>query len=167
MQKAMDKARDITEETDKAFGDTFERRYSGAAEAYKLDGAETALVTSGTITGSARMAVDSLRDRGEAVGLLKIRQFRPFPIMRVREALAGVERIAVIDRNCSFGMGGGFASELKAALYNMEGGRPPVFGYVAGVGGVDVTPEGIEEIVRAACSEKTPEREDIWVGVRT
>ena len=68
MQKAMDRAREITEETDEAFGETFERRYFGPVESYKLDEAETALVTSGTITGSARVAVDQPAGPGRGRG---------------------------------------------------------------------------------------------------
>jgi pyruvate/2-oxoacid:ferredoxin oxidoreductase alpha subunit len=92
--------------------------------------------------------------------------FRPFPVKRVREALGGAERVVVIDRNCSFGSGGGFASELKAALYNSENGHPVVFGYIAGIGGQDVTPDLVTQMVDDARSLDRPPREDIWMGVQ-
>jgi pyruvate/2-oxoacid:ferredoxin oxidoreductase alpha subunit len=107
-----------------------------------------------------------LRDEGWKIGMVKIKLFRPFPFEKVRGALAKAEKIAVIDRNCSFGAGGGFASETKAALYNDEGKRPAVFGYVVGLGGRDVTPETIMEIADRTQRAERPEEESIWIGIR-
>jgi pyruvate/2-oxoacid:ferredoxin oxidoreductase alpha subunit len=166
MQRAMDEAKEVAAQVDATFGATFGRSY-GLVEPYLLEGARTVLVTSGTIASTSRLVVDRLRQAGEPVGLLRIRMFRPFPVEHVREALAGADRVVVIDRNCSFGMGGGFASEIKSALYNSDGGHPPVFGYVAGIGGQDVTPELVQEMIDHARSHDRPPREDIWMGVRT
>ena len=60
--------------------------------------------------------IDEWRDRGESVGLLKIRTFRPFPIELVREALRGVPKVGVVDRNICPGFGGIFAQEIKASM---------------------------------------------------
>ena len=74
--------------------------------------------------------------------------------------------MAVLDRNLSPGRGGIFAEELRAALYAGDGFlRPAVFGYIVGVGGRDVTPQVLEEIVARTMREETPRREDLWVGV--
>lgn len=164
MQEAMDDARTVATETDEAFGRAFGRRY-GLIEPYRLEGARTVLVTSGTITGTSRVVVDKLRDAGEAVGLVKLRMLRPFPFEQLRSALAGVERVAVIDRSISYGLCGGMASEIRAALYGISGPRPLVFGYIAGIGGQDVLPDHIENIVRQTQTFGSPPREDIWIGV--
>lgn len=165
MQEAMDDARRVAVETDEAFGLAFGRRY-GVLEPYRLEGARTVLVTSGTITGTSRVVVDKLRDAGEPVGLIKLRMIRPFPFEQLRSMLTGVERVAVIDRSISYGLCGGMASEIRAALYGTSGPRPPVFGYIAGLGGQDVLPDHIENVVRQTQTLVSPPREDIWIGVR-
>jgi pyruvate/2-oxoacid:ferredoxin oxidoreductase alpha subunit len=141
-------------------------RSYGALEMYRTEGAELLLVTSGTITSTSRHVVDILRDRGEAVGLVKVKMFRPFPTGPLRKALAGVPKVAVLDRNISPGHGGIFAEEIRSALYDVEPAkRPEIHGYIVGLGGRDVTPEVIEDIVKKTRGAQVPEREDLWVGV--
>jgi pyruvate ferredoxin oxidoreductase alpha subunit len=77
--------------------------------------------------------IDQYRDEGKTIGLLKIKAFRPFPSEEVRKELKGIPKVAVIDRNISYGVGGIFAAELKSAPCNEED-RPMVFSYVAGLG---------------------------------
>lgn len=143
------------------------RRYA-AVESYFADDATTVLVTSGTITSTARVAIDARRARGERVGLVKVKMFRPFPGQALRDALRGVERVAVLDRNLSPGSGGIFAEELRAALYDLpEAERPAVHGLVLGLGGRDVTPETIDAIIdHVNATVGAPERPDVWVGVK-
>jgi len=139
-------------------------------ESYRTEGARTVLVTSGTITSTARHVIDTRRARGEKVGLVKVKMFRPFPTAALRAALAGVPRVAVLDRNLSPGHGGIFAEELRAALYDLEAARRPhVDGFVLGLGGRDVTPAVIDECIdRTLCAPAggAVAREDQWVGVR-
>ncbi len=165
LQEAMGGARAVYEEVEDEWARRFGRRY-GAVECYRGEGADLVLITSGTITSTARFVVDRLRERGEAVGLVKVKMFRPFPSEALRQAVAGARRVAVLDRNFSPGRSGIFAEELRAALYAGNGGpRPEVFGYVVGLGGRDVTPAVIEEIVSRTRRASRPEREDLWVGI--
>lgn len=143
----------------------FGRSY-GAVEAYRAEDAELLLVTSGTVTSTARAVVDARRDAGEAVGLLKVKMFRPFPTALLRDALRGVPRVAVLDRNVSPGHGGIFAEELRSALYDLPNTeRPAIFGFVLGLGGRDITPAVIDEVIDQARAGTVPGREDLWVGV--
>lgn len=121
----------------------------GLVERYRCDGASCVLVTLGSMSGTAREAVDRLRAAGEPVGLLKLRLFRPLPVAALRAALAGVRDAIVLDRNHSPGTGGVLGQELRAALYG-QADAPRVHGLLAGVGGVNVPPERIEAFVRAA-----------------
>ena len=77
---------------------------------------------------------------------------------------AGV-KVAVIDRNFSFGASGIFAQEVRAALCSLDE-RPSVFGFIAGLGGRDVTVPVLEEIYLHARNNTAPDRESIWVGLR-
>lgn len=121
----------------------------GVVERYRCDGAASVLVTLGSMSGTAREAVDRLRASGLAVGLVKLWLFRPLPVAALRAALTGVRDAIVLDRNHSPGTGGVLGQELRAALYGMPG-APRVHGLLAGVGGVNVAPERIEAFVRAA-----------------
>jgi len=134
----------------------------GVVETVSTDDAEIVLVTSGAMTSTARVAIQSLRDKGLRVGLLKMKAFRPFPTQEVQEALKNVPKVAVIDRNISLGKGGIWCQELKAALYPLEH-RPMVTGYIAGICGADVSPDMIEDMVVKALEREKPDDLPIWV----
>lgn len=163
IEKAMEEAKPVIREVDEEFKTIFGRSY-GLVEPYKCDDAKLILVTSGTITGTSRVVVDELRERGKKVGLLKIRTFRPFPVEDVRQVLVNADKVAVIDRNISFGHSGIFFEEVKSALYNGEK-TPPIWGFIAGLGGRDVTPATVQEAI--TYTERHDEPEDIvWLGLK-
>ncbi|MDP1891441.1 MAG: hypothetical protein Q8K55_11175 [Gemmatimonadaceae bacterium] len=164
-QDALNKVPQALDVIEKDWLRMFGRSY-GALEAYRAEDADLLLVTSGTVTSTARAVVDARRAAGEAVGLLKVKMFRPFPTALLRDALRGVPRVAVLDRNISPGHGGIFAEELRSALYDLpDAERPELFGFVIGLGGRDVTPAVIDEVIEKARSATVPGREDLWVGV--
>ena len=164
-QDAMDEARHAFKKVESDWKRLFGRSY-GAIESYEAKDADLLLVTSGTITSTSRYVVNELRAEGKKVGLVKVKMFRPSPITELRKALAGVGKVAVLDRNISPGHGGVFAQEIRSALYEMPPeDRPVLFGYVLGLGGRDVTPKTIREIVDRTLASKAPERQDLWVGV--
>lgn len=162
IQKAMEQALDEFQCVDDEFFEAFSRKY-GLIEEYRSEGAELLLVTSSTITSTARVVIDEMRDCGKRVGLLKIRVFRPFPGDLLRSSVANAKKVAVIDRNIGFGVGGIFAQEIRAALHNHI--DLPVFGFVAGLGGRDVRPNLIREVIEYAETHDEPE-DLIWVGVK-
>ena len=165
MQKAMEKAKDVIVKEGKNFGDMFGREY-GLIEEYKTEDADTILIASATVASTARAVIDEFREKGEKVGLVRIRVFRPFPTEEIVRVLGGRKKVVVIDRNISFGKTGIFFDEVKGAFYNYSGNRPPMFGYIAGLGGRDVTPKVIREIVEDAMQKDKPESEILWKGVK-
>jgi pyruvate/2-oxoacid:ferredoxin oxidoreductase alpha subunit len=142
MQAAMEQARSAFAEADRAWARATGREY-GLVEAYRTEDAELILVTAGSIAGTAREAVDRLRDDGLAAGLARIRLFRPFPAADLVARLDGAVRVAVVDRNCSPGHGGILAGEVRAALHASAETDTPVLSYLAGVGGVNVSVERV------------------------
>jgi len=164
MALAMDEAMTCFAEIEEEYAALFNRRY-GSVEAVTCDDAEIILVTSGTITSTTRLLLEELRAKGEKVGLLKMKMFRPFPVEAVCRALGRAKKVAVIDRNFSFGAGGVFAQEIKAALYKLPV-RPTVFGYIAGLGGRDVTTDVLEEIYIKTRETDLPSQESIWIGLQ-
>jgi len=145
------------------FEAVFERRYP-PVETWLCDDAEIILVTAGTTVSTCRLAVDRLRAAGEKAGLVKLKMFRPFPINALKQVLGDKSKVGVIDRNCSFGASGIFAQELRAALYNAES-PPRIFGYIAGLGGRDVTPQTIEDIYRQTQNSDRPQSQNMWIGL--
>ncbi|MEO0091994.1 MAG: pyruvate ferredoxin oxidoreductase [candidate division WOR-3 bacterium] len=164
IQKAHERALQVIKDVDDEFSKTFGRKY-GVVEAYRCEDAKVILVTSGTITGTARVVIDKMREEGRKVGLLKQKLFRPTPLEELRTILYKAQKIAVIDRNISFGHSGVFAQEIKSALYGLAG-APPVFDYIIGIGGRDVTPDDIREIIEHTIKTEAPAEPIIWRGVR-
>jgi pyruvate ferredoxin oxidoreductase alpha subunit len=111
-------------------------------EAYRMDDAEAVVITLGSSAGTTKDVVDSLRDRGVKAGMIKIRVFRPFPHQLLKEALSNVKSIAVFDRSISFGaQGGPVHSEVRSSMY---GADIPIYNYIYGLGGRDLTPDMVE-----------------------
>ncbi len=164
IQEAMEDALDVIEESDKEFEEITGRGY-GLIEEYKADGAEILFVTSGTVTSTTRGVVDELREKGEKVGLVKIRVLRPFPFERIKEAFSEAEKVAVIDRNIGFGHHGIFYQEIKSALFDEEE-TPEIFGYIAGLGGRDITPDTITEIYDKTRKRDAQEENKTWIGLK-
>jgi pyruvate/2-oxoacid:ferredoxin oxidoreductase alpha subunit len=161
-QGSMDSVKKLAVQVDEEFRKEFRRSY-GIVEPVMLDDAETVLVTAGSITSTARLAIGELRQQGHKIGLLKIRLFRPFPREAIQQALRGKKKIAVIDRNISLGSGGIFCQELRAALIHSPD-HPLTFSYIAGVGGADVTPDVIKKIAYDLMSKTAPSDAPVWIG---
>jgi pyruvate/2-oxoacid:ferredoxin oxidoreductase alpha subunit len=123
------------------------------------------MVTTGTVTSTCRQVLYDLRSRGEKVGLFKIKLFRPFPSDLICRHLGKAKKIAVIDRNVSFGAGGIFSQEIRAALCNLDT-RPLVFGYVVGLGGRDITPDTLIEIYSETKENSSPGQQSAWIGLK-
>jgi len=160
-QGSMESVKEIAARVDQEFKEGFGRGY-GIVEPIMLEDAEIVLVTAGSITSTARVAIKNLRTRGKKIGLLKVRLFRPFPVEAVQLALRGKEKIAVIDRNISLGSGGIFCQELRAALIHSPE-HPFTYSYIAGIGGTDVTPEVIEKIALDVMNRDEPIDKPIWM----
>jgi pyruvate ferredoxin oxidoreductase alpha subunit len=127
------------------FEEIFGRRYS-PVETYRADGADVLLLTMGSFSEVAMEAIDRLRERGEKVGLIRLRLWRPFPFEELRQAVSQAGLLVVLDRAISFGGPGPVCSEVQAALYPL-GKKPQVAGFIAGLGGRDVTAEDFEGMI--------------------
>jgi len=164
LQKDMEKVPALVEETGREYEKMF-GRYLGQVDDYLCDGAELVFVTSGTAGLTARVVVDELRAQGVKAGNLRIKLFRPFPFEQVRSILSRVPKVAVLDRNISYGHHGVFYQEVKSAMYGLPS-EPAIFGFIAGLGGRDITRETYKEIADYALKHDRPEEEIVWIGVK-
>ncbi|NIO05199.1 MAG: pyruvate ferredoxin oxidoreductase, partial [Proteobacteria bacterium] len=151
----------------KEFGD-LTGRYYRPIEEYETEDAEVLLITMGSFGETASAAVDMMRAKGKAVGVIKIRLWRPFPFEAFRKAAKKAKTLIVIDRATSYGgPGGPVASELRAALYG-EKQQPAVVNFIAGLAGRDVGTRDFEEMVDQTLKRKKRARQEDYqiYGVR-
>jgi pyruvate ferredoxin oxidoreductase alpha subunit len=128
------------------------RPYS-PVETYKAEGAETLILTMGSIGETASLAVDKLREQGKKVGLVKLRLWRPLPTEELIKTLSGAKDLVILDRSVS--VGGASApvtSEIRSLMYH-EPQRPKIHCMIAGLGGRDVTPDDVCNMVGQALAE--------------
>lgn len=150
-----------------SFGDAFGRSYS-PVESYHSEHAKVLLLTMGSFSQTAMMAIDKMRNEDRDVGLLKLRLWRPFPFAEIRQAVKNAELLIILDRALSFGgPGGPVCSEIRSALYN-ESKKPKIISFVGGLGGRDITVAGFESIVKRGIeiSLTGSEQEFEFFGVR-
>ncbi|OPY46333.1 MAG: Pyruvate synthase subunit PorA [Methanosaeta sp. PtaU1.Bin028] len=144
-QKIVDAALDFQ----KIFG----RYYGGLIDTYHAEDAEIMIVTMGSVIGTIRDCIDSMRAEGIKVGLTKIRSYRPFPAEALQKALKDASVIAVIEKDTTVGNQSALLTDLKAALYNSKL-RMPVLGFTAGLGGRDITVTDIRKMVEISSRAK-------------
>ncbi len=161
VDQAMNRAADLIRSAGKEFGAKFGRDYSCLVEKYQLDDAEIAIVALGSVCGTIKDAIDEMRAEGKKVGLLRIITYRPFPADDVREALKGIKKIGVFEKNLSIGarMKGAVGYEVKDALNDSSAS---VLSYVAGLGGRDITIADIKKMF----GEIEAGRGDCFFGLR-
>lgn len=162
IEEAHEKARKIARKVEAEFAETFGREY-GVVEFYRCEDAEEVIVIAGSTASTAKDAVDIMRRNGRKIGLARLKLFRPFPNEEIRDLASKVNKIIVIDRNISFGNQGIFFNEIKACLYNQKN-TPPVYGFIAGLGGRDMKIEDITGIVEQA--DTCNIEEILWWGVK-
>jgi pyruvate ferredoxin oxidoreductase alpha subunit len=140
-------------------------------EEYMTEDADVILMGMGTLSLPVKVAIRKMRAEGKKVGLIRLRWFRPFPYQQLARALAKAKAIGVIDRDYSFGSpfnSGVVATEVRAALYNATN-RPPIIGFICGLGGREVTLEDVHkatDLCFAAAAAGRADRATHWLGVR-
>jgi len=145
--EAMEKVPQIIQKVGEEFGKLSGRTYS-LMEEYKTEDADLIVVAAGSTAGTVKTAVEELREEGVKAGLLKIRVFRPFPVVKICQVLREAKAVAVLDRSVSFGaQGGPIFLEVRSALFEEEK-RLPVVDYIYGLGGRDISIEQIKGVYR-------------------
>jgi len=135
--QAMKDSKQVILDVSKEFAKLTGREY-GLFEEYKMEDAERAIVILNSSAGTAKAACDQLRAKGEKVGVLKLRVFRPFPMDELAKALSHLKAVAVMDKADSFSaIGGPLFTDVRSACYELEK-RPFIINYIYGLGGRDI-----------------------------
>ena len=165
---AMNNVLPIIEKVQKEFGDKFGRYYPIVDE-YKMDDAEVAILVMGSTGGTAKVAVERMREKGKKVGLIRARVYRPFPKDAMTKALSKVKVVGVMDRSDTMStLGGHLYNDARSILYKSDK-QPLMKNYIYGLGGRDISIEEIESIYRQLFDiQKSGEvdKDVVYFGVR-
>lgn len=155
MEKSLEKYKKVCADFSEISG-----RIYNPFEEYCLPDADYALVTLGSVAGTAKEVIDKLRARGKKVGMLKINLWRPFPREEIEKALAKAKKVAVLEKSLSSGTVPPVAGEMMLSL-----GKDKVSSYVCGLGGREVFAKDIEGIFNDSVSNKKSDYQKInYIG---
>jgi len=164
--KGMQNALRVITEVHEEWGERFGRSYAPLIEEYRLEDADYAIVTIGSMSGAGKDAVDLAREGGDKVGLIKIKTFRPFPLEALCQALSKVKAVGVVDRSVSFGWNSGpVYQELLSTLYFLDK-RFPAVSFIGGLAGADITIEHFKRVIETTGRALRGEvfSETIWLN---
>ncbi|MBQ4341359.1 MAG: pyruvate:ferredoxin (flavodoxin) oxidoreductase, partial [Clostridia bacterium] len=118
--------------------------------------AERVLVIMGSGADAAEEAVNYMNKRGEKVGLIKVRLYRPFAADRFVAAIPeSAKRIAVLDRTKEPGsLGEPLYEDVITALTEMGHTGVEVVGGRYGLGSKEFTPSMVKAVYDNLCEEK-------------
>lgn len=164
--RGMQNALRVIEEVHEDWGGRFGRRHAALVERYRMDDAEYALITLGSMTGAAKDAVDEARGQGRKVGLVKVKTYRPFPVRALVEALAGVQAVGVVDRSVSFGWNGGPLYQDALAALSGAPRRIPAMSFIGGLAGADLTVDHFHRVIErtARLAQDGQPGETVWLN---
>lgn len=138
----------VIEQAEDRFAEVFGRRYPGMVEEVCCDDADFVIVTLGSVAGLVRGTVAKLREQGVKAGMLRIRYLRPMPSEPIARALTGAKAVAVLEKDISFGAEGTVFTNVNSAL-QQAGALVPVYNFIGGLGGDDISSSQIEGVYRA------------------
>jgi pyruvate ferredoxin oxidoreductase alpha subunit len=144
---ALDAIPPLADEFERAFG----RRSGGLLRSYRTEGAETIVLGLGSMLGTIEDVVDEMRDEGVPIGAVALKCFRPYPLEEVRAALAGAERVVVLEKAFAVGAGGIVGQNVRLAL---SGVTPRVYDVVAGLGGRPITKASLRSLLADALADR-------------
>ncbi|AJF59831.1 MAG: pyruvate ferredoxin oxidoreductase [Candidatus Diapherotrites archaeon] len=154
--KDMEESTKVINDVGSEFGKMFGRSY-GLVNAYKCKDADRVLVGLGSVMDNVFAVVDELRAKGEKVGGLHLRVFRPFPAKELRKALEG-KKVGMIERNLSIGASAPVYTELMEA---MSGSKTIISSFFGGLGGRGIKRAEIRALF-GKLKGKKPVKE--WIG---
>ncbi len=160
MQDSQENAKKLIKDISKEWKNKFGRYHGDLLEYYKCEDSDYILLSMGAIGAESKVAINNLRKKGIKIGLARVRTFRPFPKEEILKISKNSDLI-IIDRNISIGMEGALFSEVKASLFGKSDSK--VYGFIAGLGGKDVTFQDIEKMCEKVINGKANNME--WYGI--
>ncbi len=136
------------------FGAATGRTRNGLISTYRLEDADVVVVALGSVIGTLKDTVDEMRADGVKAGVLGITSFRPFPLEAVREALADVDRVIVLEKSLAVGIGGIVSANIRTALAGQTHHTVTV---IAGLGGRPILKSSLATMIRQGLADELAE----------
>lgn len=152
---AMGKALAKIEEIDEAFAEVFGRATGGLLTVEGDKKAKVGILAMGSVVGTMMAGYEDFKDDVGPARIIKLRSFRPFPAKALRQAVKGLDKLVVIDRAISPGMGGVLGTEVSAVLSTMDK-APKVYNYALGLGGRDIPETMYRDLLKLIEDKKAP-----------
>lgn len=168
---AMDRSPTVIREAYADFERIFGRSYGNPFfEEYQTEDADVVLIGMGTLSNPVRVAIRQMRQEGKKVGFVRMRWFRPFAAEELAATLGRFKAVGVLDRDFSLGSpyrSGVLATEVRAAMYPAPN-RPPILGFICGLGGREVTVPAVREMTESVylAAEGKTQPATKWIGLR-
>ena len=154
LHRAMEKSEKTIKEVSADFAKTFGRDSGGFIKTYKLEDADVAIVSMGSVVGTIKDLIDQLEEEGKKVGLLQICSYRPFPRQEIYNVLKDKMNIVVLEKCISLGRGGILASDIRWSFPRAEKKELNISIFIAGLGGRNITVDDLRHMVERV--EKEP-----------
>jgi pyruvate ferredoxin oxidoreductase alpha subunit len=137
----------LSAEFEKRFG----RASGGLIREYRTEGAETIVVSLGSINGTVQEVIDDMRAAGAPIGSVSICSFRPFPLTALRDALQNAKRVVVLEKCLAVGLGGIVSDGVRKSLSGIQ-----LKGYtvIAGLGGRAITRASLRQLFEDAAADE-------------
>jgi pyruvate ferredoxin oxidoreductase alpha subunit len=165
-EMAMERSSAVIDEVFKDFEKRFGRKYQKVV-GYKTEDADVIMVMIGSMYGTAKAAIDELREKGVKVGLVKMTVYRPFPTKELYAMVRNAKILAIVERAYSYGLGGPLFADISDVFYNMDK-KPMMLNYIIGLGGRDIVPKDFETIydkVKPSLESGKVKKQVEWIKV--
>ncbi|MCP4126702.1 MAG: pyruvate ferredoxin oxidoreductase, partial [Gammaproteobacteria bacterium] len=130
------------------------RDSGGLIKEFDCAGAETVIVTMGSVIGTMKEVLAGMREDGHSIGALTIRSFRPFPSEALIEALKDAKRIIVFEKCLAVGMGGIVSMNVRMALQDFP---LHVHSVIGGLGGRPITRKNLRRLFEKGLNDQLEE----------
>lgn len=152
---AMERVNEVLPKLFESFQAISGRKY-GKVEGIHCEDAEDILVLLGSSYDTSIDAVEEVRKEGKKKGAATVHVLRPFPAKELCEMIGNGHNILVADRQDSYGGGGNFSLEVRAAIQRFDN-KSHVKSVVYGLGGKDFFKEDAKTMLDMAADKTTPD----------
>jgi pyruvate ferredoxin oxidoreductase alpha subunit len=165
--QALDRAQGAIDEVMEDFACHFGRSYH-QLQTFGDPQGDLVLIALGSVCGTIQHVLREEPLLAEGVRFVKLTSLRPFPSEQLRQCCQGTQIVGVVDRAPALGHLGPLASEVKTALYDLKP-QPRVVGFVAGLGGRDISPGTVRRMIKSLIEVKgasQPPTKSLWVDLQ-
>ncbi len=136
------------------FAEIFGRDSGGLIKEFECAGAETVIVTMGSVIGTMKEVLANMRADGFSIGAMTLRTFRPFPRDALREAVKHAKRVIVFEKCLAVGMGGIVSMNVRMGLQDLP---MRVHSVIGGLGGRPITRTGLRRMFEKGVRDELEE----------